>query len=70
MTSLFLKVEVLAGSSEEATAADLARLAERLRIMVEADHNGVTMRAIPGQMPQDVLLTFQRERRLADYPQD
>ena len=68
--SLFLKVEILAGSPEESVAADLADLAGQLRIMVEADHNGVTMRARPGQTSDDVLAEYRRDCRLAEYPQD
>ena len=70
MGSLFLEVEVLAGSSEESVAADLAALAERLRIIVEADYNGVSMIARPVQPAEDVLLQYRRDCRLANYPQD
>lgn len=68
--SLYLEVQIDAGTSEEAAAAELADLAERIRITVQAKHNGVTMTARPFQLMRDVLAEFERDKRFQSYPED
>lgn len=68
--SLVLTVEIVAGTSETQAAIELQMLATDMRTIVEGKHNGITMRARPGEDWQDVLRDFERERRLNDYPQD
>ena len=67
-SDLMMTVQIVAGTSEENAAAELARLAERVRITVEAKHNGVTMIARPYQLARDVLAEFKRDQQLARYP--
>ena len=68
--ALFLKVEIEPGTSEGDAARELADLAERLCITVQAEHCEVAMIARPDQSWDDVLREYKRDCRLAQYPQD
>jgi len=69
-TSLVLKVEIIAGTSDEQAAIELQMLSTDMGTMVEAQQRETTMRAFPGQDWQETLRDFQRDERLAGYPQD
>lgn len=68
MSGLVLTVEIVAGTAVRDAAADLSALAEKLGVIVEAAHNGVRMRAIPGNDIDAIIQEFVRERGVADYP--
>jgi hypothetical protein len=70
MSALVLKVEVDGGTPAMAAAAEMVDLAGRIAVIVEAEVCGVTMRARPYQLARDVLAEWERECRLAQYPQD
>ena len=48
-TSLVLKVEIIAGTSDEQAAVELQMLATDMGTLVEAQQRETTMRAFPGQ---------------------
>ena len=61
--SLVLTVEIIAGSSEQAVAVDLATLSDKLGLTVEANFNGIRMRAFPGYGWEKTLYDFKRDKR-------
>lgn len=70
MSGLVLTVEIVAGTAERDAAASLAALAEKLGVIIEANHNGTRMWALPGDDVDAIMQEFVRERGLANYPDD
>lgn len=66
--NLCLKVEASAGAKVGVIAVELADLAEKLNVIVEAEVQEATMIARPGQSWGEVYAAWQRCCRLANYP--
>ena len=54
MRELWLKVEVMAGTSIDDAAKEMVALANRLAVSIEADFNGVRVLATPDDDPREV----------------
>ncbi len=67
--NLCIKVEASAGAKTGVIAVELAELAEKLSVVVEAVVQEATMIARPGQTWADVHREWERDCRLANYPQ-
>ncbi len=69
LSSLFMTVEIMAGTDDASAALDLTMLATDMGMIVEAKQRGIIMRAHPGTDWHDTLANFQRDERLSNYPE-
>lgn len=66
--SLYLNVEIDAGTSQTDAAQELLFFAQRVGITVQAKFNGVRMIARPSDDREAVLAEYEREVSLSGYP--
>jgi hypothetical protein len=55
---LTLKVEGMIGSSPEECTAQALELADRIKVCVSMDYNGVLLFAMPGEAQENILTRF------------
>jgi hypothetical protein len=67
MTSLWLKVEIQAGTDIATACKGAALLAEKLSIGVQFSFNGTICYARPGDRPEDIEYQWDDKRRREDY---